>query len=348
MIQIHHGMKLRQLQYFLAVAETLHFSKAAEKVFVTQPTLSHQIAELETHIGMPLFDRAGKTVRMTEAGRLFAVHAIRALKELESGWTALRELEGLHRGTLNIGASGSFVRKLFPPIIGEFISRYPSVKLNIEEMTATEIERRLADASLDLGIAFAPSVLEDTELEPILEERLLLVVGPEHPFAERTSIPLVELDGTPMVFFTKGYSTRKMVDRYFENAGANLNLVCETNSIEVMLGIVTQTGVATILPEGTIERSPAIRVVSIVEPEPIRVSALLWSRHSFRTFAGAGHCQQQQKLHAKQHRRQREMHRLHGRRQRKRGQGDTRGNLKADNGQRGCYQPAQALPAQLP
>lgn len=285
MIQIHHGVKLRQLQYFLAVAETLHFSKAAEKVFVTQPTLSHQIAELESHIGMPLFDRAGKSVRMTEAGKLFAVHAVRALKELESGWTALRELEGLHRGTLNIGASQSFVRKLFPPILGEFISRYPAIKLNIEEMTATEIERRLADTSLDLGIAFAPSVLEDTDLEPILEERLLLVVGPGHPLADRASVRLAELDGTPLVFFTKSYSTRQLVGRYFEDANARLNLVCETNSIEVMLGIVTQTLVGTILPEGTIARTADIRVVAIVEPEPVRVSALLWSRHSFRTFA---------------------------------------------------------------
>ncbi len=285
MIQIHHGIKIRQLQYFLAVAETLHFSKAAEKVFVTQPTLSHQIAELETHIGMPLFDRTGKTVRMTEAGKLFAIHAIRALKELESGWTALRELEGLHRGTLNIGASQSFIRKLFPPILGEFINRYPSIKLNIEEMTATEIERRLADASLDLGIAFAPTVLEDTELEPILEERLLLVVGRDHPLADEVSIPLARLDGVPMVFFTKGFSTRQLVGRYFDELKATLNLVCETNSIEVMMGIVKQTRVATILPEGTIERSPDIRVLSILEPEPIRVSALLWSKHSFRTFA---------------------------------------------------------------
>src|SRR4051812_9394432 len=174
MIKIPHGIKLRQLQYFLAAADTLHFSKAAEQVFVTQPTLSHQIAELETHVGTPLFDRSGKAVRLTEAGRLFALHAARALRELESGWTELRELEGLQRGELNIGTSQSFLRKLFPPVLGEFMNRYPNVRLEIQEMTATEIERRLAAGSLDLGIAFAPSVLEDTELEPILEERLLL------------------------------------------------------------------------------------------------------------------------------------------------------------------------------
>jgi LysR family cyn operon transcriptional activator len=285
MIRIPHGIKLRQLQYFLAAADTLHFSKAAEQVFVTQPTLSHQIAELESHVGTTLFDRSGKAVRLTEAGRLFAVHAARALRELESGWTEVRELEGLQRGELNIGTSQSFLRELFPPVLGQFMNRYPAVRLEIQEMTATEIERRLAAGVLDLGIAFAPSVLEDTELEPILEERLLLVVGPEHPLAARGTITLKELGGEPIVFFTREFSTRQLVQRYFDQAGAPLNVVCETNSIDVMLGVVRQTRVATILPEGTIPRTTDVRVVKIQDPELVRVSALLWSRHSFRSFA---------------------------------------------------------------
>jgi LysR family cyn operon transcriptional activator len=234
---------------------------------------------------MPLFDRSGKSVRLTEPGRLFAVHAARALKQLESGWTELKELEGLRRGTLAIGASQSFLRKLFPPLVGEFMHLYPQVQLQVEEMTATEIERRLADGSLDLGIAFAPAVLEETEIETILEERLLLVVGPHHPFSNRTQVLLQDLDNQPLVFFTPEFTTRKIVARYFKNAGARLNLVCETNSIEVMLGVVAHTQTATILPEGTISRNSGLHVLPIVDPELVRVSALLWARHSFRTFA---------------------------------------------------------------
>jgi LysR family cyn operon transcriptional activator len=287
MIKIPHGIKLRQLQYFLAAADTLHFSKAAEQVFVTQPTLSHQIAELETHVGMSLFDRSGKAVRLTEAGRLFAAHAARALRELESGWTELRELEGLQRGELNIGTNQSFLRTLFPPVLGQFMKQYPAIRLDIQEMTATEIERRLAAGALDVGIAFAPTVLEDTELEPILQERLFLVVGNAHPLASRPSVTLQELSGEPMVFFSREFSTRQLVQRYFDDAKAHLNLVCETNSIDVMLGVVRQTGVATILPEGTIPRQKDsdVRAVAIRDPELVRVSAVLWARHGFRSFA---------------------------------------------------------------
>lgn len=284
-IRIPHGIKLRQLQYFLAAADTLHFSKAAEQVFVTQPTLSHQIAELESHVGAALFDRSGKAVRLTEAGQLFAAHAARALKELEAGWTELRELEGLQRGQLNIGTSQSFLRELFPPVLGDFMNRYPAVRLDVQEMTATEIERRLAAGSLDLGIAFAPAVLDDTELEPILEERLLLVVHPEHPLAARDAVQLRELGGEPLAFFTREFSTRQLVQRYFDRVEAPLNIVCETNSIDVMLGAVRQTRVGTILPEGTIPRGSSLRVLAIRDPELVRVSALLWARHSFRSFA---------------------------------------------------------------
>jgi len=284
-IKHSHGIKLRQLQYFLAAAENLHFSRAAEQLFVTQPTLSHQIAELESHIGATLFDRSGKAVRLTEAGRLFQGHAARALKELDFGWAELRELEGLRRGELNIGANQSFVRRLLPPLLGEFISRYPAIRLNVQEMTAPEIERRLTAGTLDVGIAFAPSALDDTELEHLQDERMLLVVGPRHPYANRDAVRLHDLDNVPIVFFSSDFSTRQLVARHFEQAGVVLNIACETNSVELMLGLVMNAPLATILPASTLARTPGIRALPILDPEIVRVSALLWARQGFRSFA---------------------------------------------------------------
>lgn len=281
-------IKLRQLQYFLGVAETLQFTRAAEKLFVTQPTLSHQIAQLESHIGTPLFDRIGKAIRLTEAGRLFRTHATRAIKELEAGQTALAELEGLVRGTLTIGVIQSFSRTLLPPILGEFLSGYPNIRLRVEEMTAPTIEHRLAEGSLDLGIAFAPSGMEDIEVEPILEERLLLVVGQNHPLARRRNLRLAELDRQPMALLGTDFSTRRLIDGYFAEAGVQVDPVCETNSIEVMLGAVMQSRLATIIPENALSRNNTmknIRVLFLRDPVPVRISALLWPRHSFRTVA---------------------------------------------------------------
>ncbi len=113
----------------------------------------------------------------------------------------------------------------------------------------------------------------------------MLVVGRNHELARQNSIRVAELSGVPIVFFTQVYSTRALIERCFETANATLNLVCETNSIDVMLGVVLQTNVATILPEGAIEKHHDIHVLQIIEPVPLRVTALLWSRHNYRTFA---------------------------------------------------------------
>ncbi|HWI79236.1 MAG TPA: LysR substrate-binding domain-containing protein, partial [Ramlibacter sp.] len=211
-MKLRPGIKYRQLQYFLAVAETLHFSKAAERVFVTQPTLSHQLAELEAQIGAPLFDRAGKNVRLTQAGEIFRAYAKRSLDEIEAGANALAELEGLRRGELRIGVTQSFVRRLMPPIIGEFLERHPAVHLRVSDLPAIQIERQLSEGLLDLGIAFAPSVLEDTELEPILEDRLLLVVRADHRLAGKAQVRMAELEGVALVLLSRDYSTRQLVD----------------------------------------------------------------------------------------------------------------------------------------
>jgi LysR family cyn operon transcriptional activator len=275
---------LRQLQYFLAAADTLHFTKAADRLSVTQPTLSHQIAQLESHLGGPLFDRVGKQVRLTESGALLKTYADRAIRELEAGRLALSELEGMIRGDLRIGVIQSFSRTLLPSILGGFITKYPGIRLNIRELTGFEIEQGLATGTLDLGIAFAPTVLDSAEVEPILEERLLLVVGPENEFARRNWVRLSELDGKSLVLLGKEFLTRQLIDKYLEQVGARPNVVCETNSMEVMLGAITESGICTIIPEhGLRSGDERYCAIPLRQPTPVRTSALLWPKHSFRS-----------------------------------------------------------------
>lgn len=278
------AITLRQLEYFLAAAETLHFTKAAESLAVTQPTLSHQIGQLEMQLGGPLFDRIGKKVRLTESGHLLKGFADRAIRELEAGRVALSELEGMVRGDLRIGVIQSFSRILLPSILGNFITRYPSIRLSIREMTGVEIEHRLADGALDLGIAFAPTALDSAEVEPVLQEEMLLVVGPESEFASRKWVRFTELDGKPFALLGGEFTTRRLIDRYFAEGGATPRVVCETNSMEVMLGAVTEGAVCALMPEYSVhDVDPRFRTVRLRDPRPVRTSALLWPKHSFRT-----------------------------------------------------------------
>lgn len=275
---------LRQIQYFLAAAESLHFTKAADRLAVTQPTLSHQIAQLEAHLGGPLFDRKGKQVRLTESGALLQNYASRAVRELEAGRLALSELEGMIRGELRIGVIQSFSRTLLPSILGSFITKYPGIHLNIRELTGLEIEQGLATGTLDLGIAFAPTALDGTDVEPVLEEQLLLVVGPDNEFAKRKSVKLAELDGKSMVLLSKDFLTRRLIDKYLGEVGARPNVVCETNSMEVMLGAIAESSVSTIVPEHGLRLSDGgYRTIPLHDPTPVRTSALLWPKSSFRS-----------------------------------------------------------------
>jgi len=287
MMQHLSALKLRQLQYFLAAADHLHFTKAAQQLAVTQPTLSHQIAELETHLGTTLFERTGKSVRLTEAGELFQGHAKRAVQQLDAGIIALAELEGMLRGNLRIGVIQSFCRNLLPPILGAFLSSYPGIKIRIEEMTAGAIENALAAGLLDLGIAFAPASKEETELEPVLQEELVLVVKDTHRWASRKTLKVADLDGQRMILLDTSFSTRKLIDGYLHRGGAKPDVVCETNSIGVMLGAVVESEVLTIIPERAIDlgKLGGLQAVRLRDPKPVRTSALLWPRFGFRTIA---------------------------------------------------------------
>lgn len=279
------GIKLRQLEYFLAIADTLHFSKAAEKLFVTQPTLSHQLAELETHLGKALFDRSGKNIRLTQVGQVFHAYAKRTVDELAAGCAALEELDALRRGHLVIGASQSFTRKLLPPVIAEFMRTYPDVRLTVKEMMAPMIEEELAAGDLHMGIAFVPARLEETAVESLFTERLMLVVGTAHRLAARKRVRLADLAREPLVLMTRDYYTRTLVDRYFDQLGLQPNIVCETNALGLMMDLAAASRVVTLLPESTIDPSARVAVIPVFEPVPIRVTALLWSKRHHRTIA---------------------------------------------------------------
>lgn len=279
------GIKLRQLEYFLAIAETLHFSKAAEKLFVTQPTLSHQLAELESHLGKALFDRSGKHIRLTQEGQVFHAYAKRTVDELAAGCAALEELDALQRGHLAIGASQSFTRKLLPPVVAGFMRAYPHVRLTVTEMMAPMIEEKLAAGDLHLGVAFVPARLDETAVEPLFTERLMLVVGAAHRLAGRKRVRLADLAREPLVLMTRDYYTRALVEQYFDQRGLVPNIVCETNALGLMMDLAAASQVATLLPESTIDPSARVAVIPVYEPVPIRVSALLWSKRHHRTTA---------------------------------------------------------------
>ena len=175
-------MELRHLRYFLVVANLSSFTRAAAALHLTQPTLSHQIRQLEDELGMHLFDRIGRSIRLTAPGKVFREHAERALQEVSTATAALKELQGLMHGTLTIGVFQSFNSSLMPPILAAFAARYPGVRVAVRQLPTREMQTQLIRGELDLGIAYVQPDSHRILAEKLFDERLMLVVSEGHPY----------------------------------------------------------------------------------------------------------------------------------------------------------------------
>jgi LysR family cyn operon transcriptional activator len=279
-------VELRQLRYFLAVADMVHFRRAAESLHISQPTLSQQIQQLEKELGAPLFDRVGKRVRLTVAGDTFRHHAQRVLQELVEAQVALVELDGLKRGKLYVGAVQTLNTYLIPPIIARFTTLHPGVFLSVQELTAGQIEQELLRGRLNLGISFIAPARADIGSEPLFEEELVLIVSTRHRLARRKMLKMNELATERLVLLPDSYYPRQLLDEKAREAGIRLTVAVELNSIEGILAAIKSSGGATVLPALALaKKEVGLRAIELTEPTPRRTVGLLWRRDGYRCKA---------------------------------------------------------------
>ena len=273
-------MELRHLRYFTALASSLNFTRAAERVHVTQSTLSHQIRQLEDEVGQRLFDRIGKRVFMTEAGDAFLPYAARALKEIDQGLGELKTSTAAMSGVVRIGTTHTFNLNFIPGCVATFLARNATVKVVIEEQPADAIASRLEAGLIDVGVTYRPdahtAVRTDLRFEPLFNEELVLVVANSHPLAQRKRIRMIELHREPLVLLPQSFSTRRLLDECFAAAGAEPNVVAEMNTIAAMLGVVAKTRAGAIVAANAIGSNMGLRVVPMESPTPVRTPGLLF------------------------------------------------------------------------
>lgn len=279
-------IELRHLRYFLAVAEAEHFTKAAAKLHVTQPTLSHQIRQLEGQLNLPLFDRVGRRVKLTAAGELLLPHARRVLRELESAQAALGELHGLKRGALQVGIMQTVNACVIPEIVARFSAAHPGIRVTCSEMAVDDIESGLESGKLDLGISFLPPTRATLEGERLFTEELVVVAPAGHALARRRSVKVSELASLPLVLLSARYCTRQLIDRAFAQAGRQPEVRVEMNSIESILATVRQSGLPSVLPSLALcQRDMGLKAIPLTDPKPNRSVGLLWLRGAQRRVA---------------------------------------------------------------
>lgn len=278
-------MELRHLRYFVALAECLSFTRAAERVHVTQSTLSHQIRQLEDQLGHALFDRIGKRVVLTEAGETFLGYAAKALREVDQGLSDLRRSGEALSGEVRIGATGSFNIGFVPECLALFLERNPTVKVSVEELSGDVIAQKLIDASLDVGIAYQPADPKRLWFEPLYTEEMVLVVGVNHPLAQRKRVRMVELHRQNLVLLPHAFTTRAMLEHCFTTSGAEPVVVAEMNTIAPMIGLVARAQLGAIVSSHAVAPQAGVRIIPLESPTPVRTPGMLWKRDAKQSAA---------------------------------------------------------------
>ena len=260
-------VQLHQLGYFVAVAEDHHFTRAAERLNVTQPTLSQQIRALERSLGSDLFTRRPGHVELTAAGQELLPIARRMLADAGQARRTLRELDGLHRGEVRIGATPSLCTGLVPPLVSAFHNDHPGVAIVLAESGSRDLQEQLATGALDLALLVDSRAHDDPRLTtaPLFVEDLVVISSLDRPPpVPRDRVRIEDLRTVPMVMFRPGYDLRETTLDACREAGFTPTFAVEGGEMDAVLGFVA-AGIGIAVVPSTVA-GPQYRTTPLAAP----------------------------------------------------------------------------------
>lgn len=264
-------MTLEQLKIFLAVAEYLHFTRAAESLYVTQPAVSAAIQCLETEFSVKLFHRIGRRIEITDAGKLLQKEAQTILAQVSQTERELRELNNLQRGELRIGSSFTVGNYWLPDKISLFQRQYPQIKINCSLANADEICAGTSIGLFDIGLVAGDikTTLQNTlEQDVVGSDRLLIIVGQAHPWFKQNQIFIDDLLKTPWIMREEGSGTQQMLEQALQQWGIsinNLNVLLVLNSSEMIKELVESGVGAAAVPELMVKKELQLTTLRAIE-----------------------------------------------------------------------------------
>jgi DNA-binding transcriptional LysR family regulator len=257
-------MELRQLKYFVAVAEECHFTRAAKRLHIAQSGLSASISSLEHELGAPLFLRSTRQVELTPAGRVLLVEARRALSATDAAKDAVAAVQGLLRGSLAIGSLQCLHVVHLPAVLGRFLAEYPGLEIRLRQGGSAELIEQVRAGRLDVAFVSRPARCpDDVVVGPLASEPLVLACAPDHPLAARVEVGLAELRGEQFVDFLPDWGTRDLVDSALAAAGVDRHVSLEVTDVHSLLDMVTfGLGVA-LVPQSFAAKTDQVRFVGL-------------------------------------------------------------------------------------
>lgn len=269
---------LQQLKCFCALARELHYTRAAESLHITQPTLSYAIGELQKEIGAPLFKKEGNQTELTEYGIAFLPHAERTLAAAHDGKRKIEDMLESDSGNISLGYIYSVSFNFLPAIVSRFQEeeRNRNVSFHFYQGIKDQLLTKLREGTIDLVIASAPDA-KPIRSARLFRQELFLVVPKDHPLAKEASVSLEELKNEKFIFDKPTSGLRIALDKIFDDTGIKPEIAYEVEECNAMVAFVsTRQGVA-VMPKIPLMKTYDVEVVRITDPTPFRYINLLWN-----------------------------------------------------------------------
>lgn len=279
------------LYYFRVAGRMQHVTRAAEQLGLSQPALSRALARLEADIGVPLFQRVGRSVRLTRYGEAFLSRVERAFREVDEGRIELADLAGLKRGTVAIGFLRTLGAKYVPQLVRKFSEQHPGVQFAFTPNNSATLEVQLARGALDVIFATAPTRRSSLTYKRVADQELVVIVAESHPLAHRRRVALRELAAEPFLTFKQGHAFRDLTEELCAEAGFAPTISFEGDDSSSLPGFVAAGFGVAILPLDSSAVSGVV-ALEITEPTARRAIGIAWleerylsaSARAFRDF----------------------------------------------------------------
>src|SRR5690625_1287280 len=262
-------MELRQLKYFIEVAKREHVTEALPILHVAQSAVSRQIFNLEEELGVDLFIREGRTVRLTRIGKVFLEHMERAIHVIDDAKRVVEEYIDPEKGTIHIGFSASLASYILPTAISHFRKEHPHVQFVLNEGAYSELIDAVKRGEINIALLGPlPSDKEKIKSSILFTENIVALLPSNHPLAKRTSIKLIELSDDPFILFPEGFILHDLIMEGCLQRGFRPNVAFEGKDLDAIKGLVSSGLGVTLLPEVTlVDYLPRATVrVPIIEP----------------------------------------------------------------------------------
>ncbi|WP_434309483.1 LysR family transcriptional regulator [Hominifimenecus sp. rT4P-3] len=275
-------MNLQQLIYFKKIAELEHYTRAAEELNITQPCLSRAISELEKELGAPLFFKKGRNIKLTQYGQLYLTHVQSALQELENGQTEINALLRPNSGSVSIAHISSMNRTYIPTLLSAFHAdpHNQNIKLNFRIEPTLQFLSALKDNTIDIGLG---AWVDDPqlELEHLYTEKLVLVVGHQHPLARKKHVTMQELSAYDFIAYDKKCGIRNEIDRLFQRTNTTCKILHESEDNYVVTGLVAAGIGIAIVPQIFGLDYYGVRSIEITGIDTFRNLYMMWNRNAY-------------------------------------------------------------------